>query len=78
MDRGDEFTDSNTGSGAMWAAVLDEELRESVGQRYEALRDAEEAMAFRNGLGRARCLSDRSEIRTDAASESAAFDSGTD
>ena len=39
MRMGDGFLYGNAGSGAMWAAVLDEELRESMGREYEMLRD---------------------------------------
>lgn len=32
---------ANVGAGAMWAAVLDEDLRDDLGSEYEELRDGE-------------------------------------
>lgn len=58
MRQGDGFLYGTAGSGAMWAAVLDEELRGSVGLEYEILRDTHAPLIHglihvRNGVAHA-------------------------
>ncbi|MFJ3029838.1 hypothetical protein ACIPEQ_13425 [Curtobacterium sp. NPDC087080] len=58
MRRGDGFLYGNAGSGAIWTAVLDEHLRESIGEEYETLRDREAPLIHgllhvRNGISHA-------------------------